>query len=378
MWRMVGLFLLGAALLFVSLSSAARAEESVAPPSAWEFDAGFYGWFPWVGGTATARGETFNVYATPIDLIEHFDAPPAMFNFEARHGKLSFFGDVLYSKFAFDDSFAAEAQPIPSLQLKGSGNSTTDYTLGVYQFGLFYQVADFAGMHGNTMIDLGTGARFIEQELRVKARIDASAQIRLGKLVNRIERRIQRIENQEQRLEALSALNAVRKDVLSEPIVRAQDKGRTRRVARLQQTLGRDDQRGQALAALEAVEALRFELLRAALSLDGDEFNRQFAFVDSGSMDWVDPTIAVRVRHEFANGNSITAWGDFGGWNVQEGLSWQAILTYDIDGTLFGFNTTTSLGYKALWLQFEDQTPKGMRGIDAVLHGPIAEVAVRW
>jgi len=100
--------------------------------------------------------------------------------------------------------------------------------------------------------------------------------------------------------------------------------------------------------------------------------------VDSGNLYWVDPTIAMRVKHNFGNGNSITAMGDFGGFNVQDGLSWQAILTYDLDRNLRGFETTTSLGYKALWLKLEEQTSKGMRGMDPVLQGPIAEFAIRW
>ena len=63
---------------------------------------------------------------------------------------------------------------------------------------------------------------------------------------------------------------------------------------------------------------------------------------------------------------------------VQEGLSSQMVLTYDIDGTLWGFDTTTSLGYKALWLNYEDPTSKGDAGVDAWLHGPIMEIALRW
>jgi len=361
-----------------SLPLAAHAQDAGSPPSGWTVTGGFYGWFPWVQGTATASNEDFDIYATPIDLIEHFDAPPIMANLEVRHGKFSLWGDALYAKFAFGDGFATEAMPIPVLRVGVSGQSQTDYSLGIYQFGGFYQVADFAGAQGNTTLELGAGARFIQQDFRVKARIDTSAQIRLGRLANVIERRIQRIENQEQRLAALAALNAVRKDILNERIVRSEDKGRARRVARLQQRLGRVDDRGRALAALEAVEKLRLELLRTALDLNGDEFNNQFAFLGTGNMDWVDPTIALRLQHHFGNGHSVTAMGDFGGFNIDDGLSTQMVLTYDIDGTLCGFDTTTSVGYKALWLSYEDQTPRGEVGMSAWLHGPIVEIALRW
>ena len=295
-----------------------------------------------------------------------------------RNGKFSFGGDALYVKFAFGDDFASEAAPIPFLRVGASGQSTTDYSLGIYQFGGFYQVADFAGERGNTTVELGAGARFIQQDFQVKARIDTTAQLRLGRLTNVIERRIRRIENQEQRLEALATLNAVRADLLEQRIVRAGDKGRERRVARLQQRLKRVDDRGSAIAALEAVERFRLELLQAALNLNGNEFNDQFAFIGTGTMDWVDPTIAVRLQHQFRNGQSITAMGDFGGFNIDDGISTQMVLTYDIDGMLWGFNTTTSLGYKALWLSYEEQTPKGEQGMTTWLHGPIAEIALRW
>ncbi|WP_141701855.1 hypothetical protein [Methyloceanibacter stevinii] len=377
MWRSVGLSLVGG-LLLGGLSPASHADDAAPPPSEWTVTGGFYGWFPWVQGSTDANGEEFDIYATPIDLIENFDAPPIMANFEVSRGKFSFWGDALYAKFAFGDDFASEAQPIPILKVGASGQTETDYTLGVYQFGGFYQVADFVGEQGNTTLEVGAGARFIQQEIRIKAKIDAAAQVRLGKLANTIERRIQKIENQEQRLQALAALNDVRREDLDRKIIRAGDKGRERRVAQLEKRLKRVDDRGQALAALEAVEKFRLELLRAALRIDGKQFNDQFAFVGTGNLDWVDPTIALRLQHDFGNGHSVTATGDFGGYNVEEGLSSQLVLTYDIEGTLWGFDTTTSLGYKALWLSYEDQTPRGDVGISAWLHGPIAEVALRW
>jgi hypothetical protein len=128
-------------------------------------------------------------------------------------------------------------------------------------------------------------------------------------------------------------LNDVRREVLERRIIRAEDKGRERQVARLEQKLKGVDDRGQALAALDA---LRLELLRAALRVDGDEFNQQFAFLETGTMDWIDPTIAIRLQHHLGNGRSITATGDFGGFNIDDGLSSQMQLTYDIDGELWG------------------------------------------
>lgn len=383
MWRsaalsFIGGLLLGGVLLFGSMSKAAAQTENAAPSSDWQVTGGIYSWFPWVQGSMTARDEDFNIYATPIDLIENFDAPPIMANLEVQHGKFSLWGDALYVKFAFGGDFATEASPIPALNFQATGQNNTDFTLGIYQFGGFYEVADFAGTQGNTTLEFGAGARFVQQEFRVKTKIDVRAQARLDRLADVIERRIQRIENQQQRLDALAALNDVRKGVLDKKIVRAEDKGRDRRVARLERRLARVDDRGEALAALEAVERLRFELLRAELRLSDSEFNEQFAIIGTGNVDWVDPTIAMRLQHHFGNGHSVTATGDFGGFNIDDNLSSQMQLTYDIDGMIWGFQTHTTLGYRALWLNYEEQTLRGTSAVNVWLHGPIVEIALRW
>jgi hypothetical protein len=65
------------------------------------------------------------------------------------------------------------------------------------------------------------------------------------------------------------ATDAFRAEILEERIVRAEDKGREKAVARLERQLKRVDRRGEALAALEALERLQLELLQAALNLNG-------------------------------------------------------------------------------------------------------------
>ena len=378
MLRKVWLGVLGGLVIAAAIPSMARADQEMSAPAGWTFNGGLYGWAIWLGGDLTARDETFSIYADPVDLIDNLDGPIIMANFEATNGRFSFFADVIYAEFGLDADFLREASPIPQLKLTGSGRSQTQYDFGVYQFDAFYQVAKFPGASGNTTLELGAGARYIEQEFRIKAEIDLNARIQLGKLADRLEQRIRRIENRDQRLASLAAFNALRAEILEERIVRAEDKGRDKALARLERQLKRVDRRGEALAALEALERLELELLQAALNLNGREFNDQFAFINSGNMNWVDPVIALRLKHDFGNGRSITAMGDFGGFNVDDGLSWQALLMYDCEGTFLGFETTTSLGYKALWLRYEDETSKGARGLNVVLHGPVVELALRW
>ena len=95
MWRRVGLGLIAALMIGGAWPVAAQAEDAAPQPSEWTMTGGLYGWFPWVEGTADGNGEEFGIYATPIDLIKNFDAPPAMVNFEVSRGKVSFWGDAL-------------------------------------------------------------------------------------------------------------------------------------------------------------------------------------------------------------------------------------------------------------------------------------------
>lgn len=379
MWRKVWFGVLGVLAMAAAIPCGARAEDNTQNVSGWTFDAGLYGWTLWLEGQANVRGETFDLYADPIDLIDALDGPIIMANFEATKGRFSFFADVVYAEFGLDEDFASEASPIPQLQLEGNAQSASDLKFGVYQADAFYQVADFAGPSGgNTSVELGAGARFVQMDLTIKAQIDAGLRLRLGKLTDRLERRIKLIDDREQRLKSLAALNELRAELLDERIIRAGDKGHDKAIARLERRLKKVDARGDAIAALRALEKLELELLQAALNLDNKEFNGEFAFIGTDNMDWVDPVIALRLVHDLGNGRSITAMGDFGGFNINEGLSWQAVLTFDCEGTLFGYQTTTSVGYKALWLEFEEDTSKGTQGVDVVLHGPIAELAFRW
>ena len=387
MWRKVWMGMFVGVAFAAGLPGLARAagladelaKEVPPPASGWSFDGGLYGWTIWLQGDVTARDLTFDVYADPIDLIDALDGPIIMANFEASKGRFSFYADVVYAEFGLDSDFAAERQPIPALQLQGDARIGSDLKFGVYQADAFYEVTDFVGPGGGkTTFELGAGARYVELELDVRAQIDLSARLRLGKALDRIERRIRRIENEEDRLESLAQLNALRADLLDKRIVKAGDKGREKQVRRLERRLGKVDERGRAIAALEAIDALRLGLLQAELNLNDREFNDNFATVSTGNMNWVDPVIAMRLNHDLGNGRSVTVMGDFGGVNIDDGLSWQAILTYNYEGTLFGYDTTTTIGYKALWLQYEEETAKGTRGLDIVLHGPIAELAFRW
>jgi hypothetical protein len=111
-------------------------------------------------------------------------------------------------------------------------------------------------------------------------------------------------------------------------------------VARLESRLNKVSNRRQAIAALQTLDKFRLALLRDALNLNGNNISGNFAFVNSGEMDWVDPVIAARMTHDLGNGRSITAMGNVGGFDTASDFSWRVLLTYDIDGKFLGFDTT--------------------------------------
>jgi hypothetical protein len=359
-------------------------------PGGWTLDTSLYAWALWVTGDVTARGTTFDVYADPIDLIDALDGPIVMAYVEANKGRFSLFADIIYSPFDGAEDVVGTFTPRPDLTVKGNGNAKLDYTFGMYQVGAFYEVARMTGSGGNsTALELGGGGRWFNQDLDVKLEVNLTADLKASRQftrhVDRLERRLDRIENRGQRLALLGEINALRQEFLKQRVIRASSaKIFSRRVVRLERRLTRVVDRGDVIATLEAIRELRIDLLqrRIARSSKGltidDAVQGQFAIAHSGDMAWGDPVAAARLTHEFGDDQAISFLGDVGGFNLSDDFSWQVLLQYEKDGTLCGFDTTTSIGYRALGILFEENAPNGQRGVDVIYHGPVAELTFRW
>ncbi|MFD0986950.1 hypothetical protein [Methyloligella solikamskensis] len=344
----------------------------------WEYEIGSYAWALWVQGDVTANDLKADLYITPVDLID-----AAKFGltttFEARKDRFTFYGDILYADFGFDGDVVRDIDLPYDVTVRADAAASLDYRLGIYQGGALYELYDLPSAYGDTSISVGAGARWVRQEAQIGLSFDISARSNLANRLDRIETTINRIENRQERTQALAQLNALRDKLLDRRISRASSEDAQRRASRLEKRLNRVDRRGQALAAIEAVQDFRLALLQRQLVLaNGGGANGNYAFATTDVMQWVDPVIATRVTHEFKEGEAVTFMGDIGGFNADRNLSWQVQLTYDREGTLFGFDTTSSFGYRALGLLYDDTDFGGSRGVDVVLHGPIAEIAFRW
>lgn len=115
----------------------------------------------------------------------------------------------------------------------------------------------------------------------------------------------------------------------------------------------------------------------ASATSDFFDIKRHYAVASDRVIEWVDALVVSRVTQELSEGKAVVLMGDAGGFS-EDDFSWQVSAMYQVDGTLFGFDSTTMLGYRALGLKFEDEGENGARGVDTVMQGPVAEVAFRW
>jgi hypothetical protein len=58
--------------------------------------------------------------------------------------------------------------------------------------------------------------------------------------------------------------------------------------------------------------------------------SRRLAIARSGDLEWVDPVVGARIRHQIAPGREVMLLGDIGGFGAGSEFSWQAVATYAI------------------------------------------------
>ena len=102
------------------------------------------------------------------------------------------------------------------------------------------------------------------------------------------------------------------------------------------------------------------------------------AIAKSGTLEWVDPVIGARLRHKMTSGSELTLLGDIGGFGAGSEFSWQVVGTYGFDVMCFGTPLRTVLGYRALAVDYSENSRFGKNALDVVQHGPVMGVSFRW
>ena len=94
--------------------------------------------------------------------------------------------------------------------------------------------------------------------------------------------------------------------------------------------------------------------------------SRFVAVSRSGDLEWVDPVVGARIRHQFASGSEFNLLGDVGGFGAGSEFSWQAVATYGFDANAFGTTMRSVVGYRALSVDYSENTQHGKSDLDLI------------
>lgn len=100
--------------------------------------------------------------------------------------------------------------------------------------------------------------------------------------------------------------------------------------------------------------------------------------VGSGALWWIDPVIGLRMRHSFAPGSQFELRADIGGFGAGSKFSWEFFGGYNYDFQFNGMNLTGLIGYRALGMDFTKWVDGRQNGINAVLHGPVTGIGIKF
>jgi len=108
----------------------------------------------------------------------------------------------------------------------------------------------------------------------------------------------------------------------------------------------------------------------------GLEKSGSLAVARSGTLEWVDPIVGLRLRHQFAPGQELQFLGDIGGFGVGSELTWQLFGGYGFDvcqSSLHGV-----IGYRALAVDYGKDNGPSRNNLDLVMYGPVVGLSFRW
>jgi hypothetical protein len=96
------------------------------------------------------------------------------------------------------------------------------------------------------------------------------------------------------------------------------------------------------------------------------------AIAKSGSVDWADPFVGVRLRQQLAPDQEFVLRGDVGGFDAGSQFSWQAIATYNSPlCKMHGIPVDGYVGFRALSADFSQGSGRSKFEFDNVIYGPV-------
>ena len=264
----------------------------IAASDEWKLRLTAYGWLVNIAGNVTGRGQTVDVNASLIDIVQKSDSLAAWNSyFEADKGKFGFYTDLVWSRLQFSKSATAYRNPIAGLNISASANAALTSTMTIIEAGGVYELNRWPGDAGSfTALDALAGVRYWNLSADVNLDVQGTADF---------------------------------------------------------SNLGISGSRGLAVAG-------------------------------TGTMEWLDPLIGLRVRHQLTPNQDVMLRGDVGGFGVGSLFSWQAAAVYSYAWKFNGYSIAATGGYRALSTKYVNGTGIDTKGVDLVLHGPVIGVSLRF
>jgi hypothetical protein len=276
----------------VEATDRVRPKSAPPDPDAWRLQATAYGWLMGVSGSMTARGQTVDVNASFLQIVDKSDSLAAFMGyFEADKGRVGFYTDFVWTRLGFDKSTVSYRNRLPGLQVSAKTTTVITSTMTIVEAGGLYEVARWQDAPGSfTAVDALLGFRYWNNI--VDLNLDVIGSVDLYNL--------------------------------------------------------------------------------------GIERGRTFAVAHSGNLDWVDPLIGVRVRHEFTPSQQVMVRGDLGGFGFASQFAWQAVGVYSYAWQFNGYALAGVLGYRAIGVNYANGYGINANGVNLVLHGPVIGFTVRF
>lgn len=103
------------------------------------------------------------------------------------------------------------------------------------------------------------------------------------------------------------------------------------------------------------------------------------AVARSDVVQWVDPVIGLRLRHQFTPYQQIFVRGDVGGFGLSGSqFSWQAVAAYSYSWKYTGYDVAAVIGFRALGVNYTQGSGVDYFALNEVLYGPIIGVSFRF
>ena len=103
------------------------------------------------------------------------------------------------------------------------------------------------------------------------------------------------------------------------------------------------------------------------------------AVARSDVIQWVDPVIGFRVRHQLTPRHEIMIRGDIGGFGLGSQFAWQAVAAYGYTWQLDnGQHLAALLGFRALAMNYSSGSGVDTVALNEVMYGPIIGLSYRF